>query len=80
MLVVWHSLVWGPLIFKKGFLKILAIRSSYNKKREQEKNFECRKAKIENVLKLWRMRDNSVEGKIVNLKTKAIWKMVCLAL
>ena len=37
---------------------------SYNKKLEQEKNFECHIVKIENVLKLWKMRDLSIEGKI----------------
>ena len=39
---------------------------------EQEKNFECRIVKIENVLKLWTMGDLLIEGKITIFKTLPI--------
>ena len=54
---------------KKRSLNVLGIHFSYNKKLEQEENFEYHILKIENVLKLWKMRDLSIEGKIRTFKS-----------
>ena len=43
--------------------KILGIYFSYNKKIEQE---------IQNILKLWKLRNLTIEGRIVVLKSLAI--------
>lgn len=47
---------------------------------EEEKNFNIFIAKIENVLKVWRMRDLTIEGKIVIFKSIAMSKVVPLVL
>lgn len=47
---------------------------------EEEKNFNIFTAKIENVLKVWRMRDLTIEGKIVIFKSIAMSKVVPLVL
>ena len=52
----------------KKTVRILGIHFSYNKKPEEEKNFSNYMAKIENVLKAWRMRDLAMEGKIALFK------------
>ena len=65
---------------KKRSLNVLGIHFSYNKKLEQEENFECHILKIENVLKLWKMRDLSIEGKIRIFKSLAISKILHLGL
>ena len=46
-------------------IKILGIYFSYNKKLEQQKNFFNHIVKIENILKLWKLRNLSNEGRIV---------------
>ena len=61
-------------------IKILGTHFSYNKVLQQEKNFYHHITQIQNVLKLWRMRDLSLEGKIVVFKTLAISKIIHLAL
>ena len=61
-------------------VKILEIHFSYKKKLEKEKYFNNHIAKIENVLKIWRMRDSTIEGKTVTFKSLAISKIVQLAL
>ena len=61
-------------------IKILGIHYSYNKKLENENNFKKYITKIEKVLKYWRMRQLSIEGKITIFKTLAISKIVHLAL
>ena len=48
----------------KKTIKILGIHFSYNKKLETEENFIRHVQKIAKVLKLWRMRNLTVEGKI----------------
>ena len=53
---------------------------SYNKKFEEEKNFNNYIAKIENVLKAWRMRDVTIEENIVIFKLLDISKILHLAL
>ena len=48
-------------------IKILGIYFSYNKKIEQE---------IQNILKLWKLRNLTIEGRIVVFKSLAISKLV----
>ena len=61
-------------------IKILVIYFSYNKKLEQEKNFLNHNVKIRNVLKLWKLRNLTIEGRIVVFKSLAISKLIHLAL
>ena len=61
-------------------VKILGIHFSYNKKIEIEENFIKLIKKIENVLKIWRIRNLTVQGKITIFKTLAISKVIHLAL
>ena len=58
----------------KNSVKILGIHFSYNKKIENEENFIKLIKKIENVLKIWRIRNLTVQGKIT------ISKVIHLAL
>ena len=53
----------------KKTTKILGIHFSYNKKVETEGNVTRHVWKIEKVIKLWRMRNLTVEGKITVFKT-----------
>ena len=64
----------------KKSVKILGIHFSYNKKIENEENFIKLIKKIENVLKIWRIRNLTVQGKITIFKTLAISKVIHLAL
>ena len=64
----------------KNSVKILGIHFSYNKKIENEENFIKLIKKIENVLKIWRIRNLTVQGKITIFKTLAISKVIHLAL
>ena len=61
-------------------IKILGIYFSYNKKLEQEKNFLNHIVKIQNILKLWKLRNLTIEGRIVAFKSLAISKLIHLAL
>ena len=61
-------------------VKILGIHFSYNKKIENEENFIKLIKKIENVLKIWRIRNLTVQGKITIYKTLVISKVIPLAL
>ena len=49
-------------------VQILGIYYSYNKLLKNDENFKKCIAKIENVLKLWRARNLSLEGKITVFK------------
>ena len=51
---------------------------SYNKKLEHEENFKRDILKLEMVLKFWKMRNLTIEGKINTLKTWEISKIVHL--
>ena len=64
----------------KKSAKILGIHFSYNTKIEIEDNFIKLIKKIENVLKIWRIRNLTVQGKITIFKTLAISKVIHLAL
>ena len=57
-------------------IKVLGIHFSYNQRLSNDKNFVCTIEKIENVLKVWRMRHLTLHGKIVIFKTLAISKIV----
>ena len=61
-------------------VKILRIYFSYNKKIEIEENFIKIIKKIENVPKIWRIRNLTVQGKITIFKTLTISKVIHLAL
>ena len=56
----------------KNSMKILGIHFSYNKKIENEEDFIKIIKKIENVLKIWRIRNLTIQGKITIFKTLAI--------
>ena len=60
-------------------LKILGIYFFDNKKFEQEKNFLNHIDKIQNILKLWKLRNLAIEGRIVAFKSLAISKLIHLA-
>ena len=64
----------------KESIKILGVHLSYNEKRQNELNFCTTIKNICNVIKLWRMRHLSLEGKITIFKSLAISKIVYLAL
>ena len=61
-------------------IKILGVHLSYNKKLQDDRNFCDSIKNIVNVLKLWRMRHLTLEGKITVFKSLAISKIVYLAL
>ena len=60
----------------KDSVKILGTYYSYDKELEQDKNFVEHICKIHDVLKTWRMRQLSIEGRI----TLAISKIIHLAM
>ena len=53
-------------------IKILGIYYSYNKQLENDENLRKYIAKIKDVVKLWRARKLSLEGKITVFKSLAI--------
>ena len=61
-------------------VKILGVHFSYNKKIENDENFLKQITSIEKVLKLWRMRNLTLEGKVTVFKALTISKIVHLAL
>ena len=50
-------------------LEILGVHFSYNKNLEQDKKFSEHILKIESILKLWRMRQLTLEGRITVFKS-----------
>ena len=60
----------------KNSVKILGIHFSYNKKIGNEEKFVKLIKKIENVLKIWRIRNLTFHGKITIFKTLAISKVI----
>ena len=64
----------------EDLIKILVIYFSYNKKLEQENNFLNHHVKIQNILKLWKLRNLTIEGRLVAFKSLAISKLIHLAL
>ena len=63
----------------KTTMKVVGIHFSYDKHERENKNFYDLISSIQNVLKLWRMRNLSLEGKIVVFKTLALSKLIYLA-
>ena len=61
---------------KNDTLRILGTHFSYNEKLREEKNFYTTVANIQRVLKIWKMRNLTLEGKIVIFQTLAISKIV----
>ena len=59
---------------------ILGVHFSYHKNIEQDKNFCEHIVKIENILKLWRMRQLTLEGRITVFKSLAVSKVIHLLL
>ena len=64
----------------KDAIKILGIYFSYNINLMNQKNYCETITSIHGILKLWRMRNLSVEGKVIVFKRLAISKLVYLAL
>ena len=60
-------------------IRILGICFSYNQKIKDDKSFYII-LNIQGVLNLWRKRNLTLEGRMVVLKTFAIWKIVIPAL
>ena len=60
---------------KTDTLKISGTSFSYNEKLRDEKNFYTTVTNIQRVLKIWKMRNLTLEG-IVTFKTLAISKIV----
>ena len=75
-----NSLYWESQRGEDGTLWILGLHFSYNKKLRDEKNFVSHIKSIENLLKIWKMRTLSIEGKINIFKALAISKIVHLAM
>ena len=61
-------------------VKILGVHFSYNKNLEQDKNFCEHIVKMENILKLWRMRQLTLKGRIMVFKSLAVYKIIHLLL
>ena len=59
----------------KDAIKILGIYFSYNINLMNQKNYCKAITSIHGILKLWRMRNLSIEGKIVVFKMLAISKL-----
>ena len=57
-------------------LKILGTHFSFNEKLKNEKTFYTTVKNIQRVLKIWKMGNLTLEGKIVIFKTLAISKIV----
>ena len=64
----------------KDVIKLLGIYFSYNKKLEQEKNLLNYIVRIKIIIKLWKLRNLIIEGRIVVFKCLAISKLIYLAL
>ena len=62
----------------KDTTRITGAHFLSNKSKQDEKNFLQTISKIQNILKIWRMRSLTLEGKIIVFKTLAISKIVSL--
>ena len=60
-------------------IKILGVHFTYNKTLFTDKNFISVVDKIENVLKMWRLRNLTLLGKITIFKTLAISKIIYIS-
>ena len=57
-------------------IKILGTHFSYNEKLKEERNFCLIIANIQHVLKLWKLQNLILEGKILIFKTLALSKII----
>ena len=64
----------------EDIMKILGIHYSYNKQLENYENFKKKIAKCENVLKVWRARNLSLEMKTTVFESLPLSKIIHLAL
>ena len=62
----------------KETIKILDVHISYNKTLQGDLNYLDSTKNIVNVIRLWRMRKTTIEGKVIIFESLAISK--CLAL
>ena len=60
-------------------VKILGVHFSYNKNVEHEMNFQSHIARIKSILRVWRMRNLPIEGKVLVFKSLAISKIAHLS-
>ena len=61
-------------------IKILGTHFSYNEKLKEERNFCFIIAKIESVLKLWKLWNLTLEGKILIFRTLALLRIIFQAI
>ena len=65
---------------RKEAIKILGVYFSYNQEKKDNENFYNIISNIQGALNLWKMRNLTLEGRIVVFKTLAIPKTVFLTL
>ena len=63
---------------KVNTINILGIHFSYNNKLNIEKNFLTAISNIQSVIRIWRMKNLTLEGKIIVFKTLALSKIAHL--
>ena len=64
---------------KTNTIKILGVHFSFNKSLENNENYR-KHINIEKSLKLWRMRQVTLEGKILIFKNLVILRIISLSL
>ena len=64
----------------KDTIKITGVHFSYNKTKQDEKNFLETITKIQNVLRIWRIQSLTLEGKIIVFKTLTISKIAYISM
>ena len=57
-------------------IKILGTHFSYNEKLKEERNFCLITANIQRVLKLWKLQNLTLEGKVLIFKTLALSEII----
>ena len=80
MEIKWYSVVWNALILITKPWKYLVFISHIIKNIELDKNFSEHLVKIKNILKLWRMRQLTLEWRITVLNFIAVSKVILLSL
>ena len=61
-------------------INILGVQFSYNQNLQTQRKFEKSISNMKNILKLWRMRNITFEGKIIIFKILALSEIVYLIL
>ena len=56
-------------------IKILRVYFSYNQRLKTQKHFLKGISNVQNVLNLWRMRNITLEGKIIFFKILSLFKL-----